>query len=417
MEKHMSDESKTGDPDEVKLTDEDRLILDSVDGFYADGLALKKWWERADAADGYTDTFEVIHTLNRPDSSRGFFGDAPLDRGNIPVMGVVDEVFYDRPKAATPWREAAALWTRDQIREFVLHYFMRISDCRQPEKVIEADPAPDSEEEVERQGMSFSQVFYKLKATGELGKFPPDEQSAILDLRQIGDTYAWIVVRLRVWDFTVAIQPMGVGGPKLTVPLKEESYLLLTPDFIVDKEKPEEGILGEYGFGYSFIKNPTRGPFAYGPGEFEAAFQQINFRVRDNGETHVRMIFVSNRPDKIMNVAFDPVGWSFSLADLMSFGMASRFLQPVKASLAELPLKGGNMDPTLAAIGLLNALTDGQAAKKFDLSSDQLYKGFLVQHSRQHYQTIMGSHMTWRQIPDWLDSAALPPWVVSGMSA
>jgi hypothetical protein len=68
-------------------------------------------------------------------------------------------------------------------------------------------------------------------------------------------------------------------------------------------------------------------------------------------------------------------------------------------------------------MGLLNVLTDGQAAERFDLSSDQLYKNFLVQHSRQHYQTIMGSHMTWRQIPDWLDSAALPHWVVSGMSA
>ena len=94
---------------------------------------LKKWWEEADADDGYTDTFEVVTTLNRPDSSLGFFGEAPLDRGNMPVMGVVDEVFYDRPKAAQPWSEAAASWTCDQIREFVLHYFMRISDCRQPD--------------------------------------------------------------------------------------------------------------------------------------------------------------------------------------------------------------------------------------------------------------------------------------------
>ncbi|MBT6148456.1 MAG: hypothetical protein HOH74_23685 [Gemmatimonadetes bacterium] len=414
----MSDEPKTGDPSAVQLTAEDHLVLDSVDGYHADGLALKKWWEEADADDGYTDTFEVVTTLNRPDSSLGFFGEAPLDRGNMPVMGVVDEVFYDRPKAAQPWSEAAASWTCDQIREFVLHYFMRISDCRQPEKVVVTDGgSPDSDEEVERQGMSFSQVYYKLKATGECGKFSPEDQGATMDLRQIGDTYDWIVVKLRVWDFTVAIQPMGAGGPKLTVPLKEESYLLLTPDFIVDEEKPEEGLLGEYGFGYAFIKNPTRGPFAYGPGEFETAYQQINFRVRENGESYVRMIFVSNRPDKIMNLSFDPVSWGFSLADLMSFGLASRFLQPVKSSLEGLSLKGGNMDPTLAAMGLLNVLTDGQAAERFDLSSDQLYKNFLVQHSRQHYQTIMGSHMTWRQIPDWLDSAALPHWVVSGMSA
>ena len=96
----MSDEPTTGDQNGVELTDEDRLILDSLDGFYADGLALKKWWEQAEAADGFTDTFEVVYTLNRPDSSRGFFGEAPLDRGTMPVMGVVDEVFYDQPKAA-----------------------------------------------------------------------------------------------------------------------------------------------------------------------------------------------------------------------------------------------------------------------------------------------------------------------------
>ena len=117
----MSDEPTTGDQNGVELTDEDRLILDSLDGFYADGLALKKWWEQAEAADGFTDTFEVVYTLNRPDSSRGFFGEAPLDRGTMPVMGVVDEVFYDQPKTAASWSEAAAQRTRDQLREFVLH--------------------------------------------------------------------------------------------------------------------------------------------------------------------------------------------------------------------------------------------------------------------------------------------------------
>jgi hypothetical protein len=415
LENDMPDESATHAAPEVQFTAEDRLILDSVDGFYADGLALKKWWEEADAANGYTDRFEVIHTLNRPESSVGFFGEAPLDRGTTPVMGVVDEVLYDRPKVTGPWAEDAAKWTRDQMREFVLHYFMRVSDCRQPEKVVEV-ASEGADEEVERQGMSFKQVYYKLKGTGECGKFPPDEQGKIVDLRQIGDTYEWVIVKLRVWDFTVALQPVGVGGPKLTVPLEEESYLLLTPDFITDEERPEEGLLGEYGFGYTFIKNPTRGPFAYGPGEFEAAFQRLNFRVHENGETNVRMIFVSNRPDKIMNLSFDPVGWGFSVADLVSFGMASRYLQPVKESLEALPLKGGNIDPTLAAMSLLNTLTGGQAASRFDLSSDQLYKGFLVQHSRQHYQTVMGSHATWRQVPDWLDSQSLPHWVFAGES-
>jgi hypothetical protein len=37
-----------------------------------------------------------------------------------------------------------------------------------------------------------------------------------------------------------------------------------------------------------------------------------------------------------------------------------------------------------------------------------------VRHFLQHYQTIVGSLLTWRSIADWCDEAALPEWVRRG---
>jgi hypothetical protein len=66
---------------------------------------------------------------------------------------------------------------------------------------------------------------------------------------------------------------------------------------------------------------------------------------------------------------------------------------------------------------LANAVTGGQAAQQLCISREQLDKDFLVQHFMQHYVTIVGSLLTWRQIPNWLDAAALPDWVVAGRSS
>src|SRR5207249_4383213 len=53
------------------LTDEDRLILDRVDGALADGLALKRWWNQT-YPDGFTEKFDLERAFNRPADSFGF---------------------------------------------------------------------------------------------------------------------------------------------------------------------------------------------------------------------------------------------------------------------------------------------------------------------------------------------------------
>ena len=411
----------------MALTDQDRLALDSVDKYLSAGLQLKQWWEQTSATQAYTERFELGLTFNRPDTSFGFFGYAPVDGQHLPVMGNFQDMFYDQPKAPSAQTADAVQWMQDQIREFVLHYFMRVSDFRQPQGFMEQERRVTSpylrpfswcpQDDPQRVGFGFSQLFYKLRDTGHIGQFSEAQRFAIIDLREIGQKYEWIVAKVRIFDFNFVYMPLGADNPQLVLPLSEASYLVLSRDFITNDEHPEAGVLGQYGLGYAFIKDPTSGTLSYGPGQFDAAIELINFRVLADGQTRVSMVFVANRPERILNLSLDPINWGFTLADLLSFGLTSHFLAPMKGVIERLPGRGGNVDPVYAFIWLVNVLTGGQAAQQLCISKDELDKQFLVKHFWQHYQTIVGALQTWRQIPNWLDSAALPAWVVMGVSA
>ena len=409
-----------------EFTDEDRLVLDRVEGALTDGRELKRWWDRT-YPDGFAQKFELQRVFNRPAESFGFFDQVSLTSGVLPVMGNFQEMFYDRTRTPTSLNRQAAEWIRDQIREFVLHYFMRVSAFRQPEVYVESGRSmlprylePLSwcpQADVLRQGFGFKQLYYKLRESGHLGKFSEQEETAIVDLRDIGPKYEWIVVKVRIFDFSFTFRPFGSTGPELSVPLTEESYLVLSRDFILDEENPSPDCLGRYGFGYAFIRDPTEGLVGYGPGQFRAAIENINFEVSRIGEICVRMSFVADRPQRIANVSLNPVDWSFRLTDLLSLGMTSRLLAPVKTALERIPISTDSFDPVYGFVSLANTLTWNQAAQQFCISKEQLDKDFLAQHFIQHYATIVGSLLTWRQIPDWLDSAALPEWVITGRSS
>lgn len=374
---------------------------------------------------GFREQFELQRVFNRPGRSFGFFDEVSFDGGTLPVMGNFQDMFYDQPRTPTNLEQEAARWMRAQVREFVLHYFMRVSSFRQPEAAVESgQPTPPrcleglswcKEQNTLRQGFGFSQLYYKLHDNGQLGKF--HDQSAIIDLRELGRKYEWIVAKVRIFDFRFRFSPFGSDGPELSIPLTEESYLVLTRDFILNEDDPSPGVLGRYGLGYAFIKDPQQGLFAYGPGQFDAAIELITFQVLESGETRVCMTFVANRPQRIANVSLDPVNWSFRLADLFSFGLTSRLLAPVKNTFERLPTSAGSFDPVSASVSLVNALTGNWAERELCISREQLEKELLVQHFMQHYVTIVGSLLTWRQIPDWLDSARLPEWVVTGRSS
>jgi hypothetical protein len=406
------------------LTDDERTILETAPLYLSRGIALKRWFEQAERTRAFDSYFELTRTVNRPETSYGFFARVPLaGGGEMPVIGNVQEMFYDQPRAPSDHRRADAHWMRDQLREFVLRYFMRVSSFRRPE-AFTGDAAPEHRNplswcprpEEQRGGFGYHQIFHRRRGAAGAARFSEEDQYRIVTLTEIGPVYEWVLAQVRIYDFIFTFRPFGDAGPTVGLDLREGSHIILSPEFVVCRDDPAPGVLGEYGFGYAFIRTPRRGVLAFGPGEFDAAFQTFSFRVLETGEVQVRMVFIANRPTGVVVLQIDPVSWGFKLADLASFGLTSRMLGPVRSALEAIPMTRAGFDPVYAYVSALNALTLGYAGREWCVSRTQLEKEFLIRHFMQHYQTMVGSLLTWRQIPDWLDTPRLPRWVVTGRS-
>ena len=402
---------------------EEEELLASVDLYLQRGLELDAWFSERNPR-GFAERFPLARTFDEPDFSYGFFDQATIGGQATPVMGNFQEMFYDRPKSPHRDAQSFAFWVRAQMRQFVLRYFMRVSDFRDPQGFVPPDEAEVPlivrpfdwcpRDNPTFQGFGFQQLYYKRARSGEIGEFPAEERFAIVDLRELGPVYEWIVVKVCIFDFKFVVQPFGSGTPQLVIPLEEDSYLVINRDFITDAERPERGVLGRYGFGYAFIKSPRRGLLAYGPGEFDAAFERIDFEVREGGTTRVAMAFGANRPNQIVDLRFDPVGLGLRLADTFSLGLATTLFEPVVTAIGRLPAPRFSFDPVFAYVDAANLLTGGAAGEQLCISRQQLDKDFLLKHFMQHYQTISGSLSTWREVADWLDTEALPEWAIHG---
>lgn len=405
----------------------DERILPHVSEYLSRGLDLLYWWRKIESQGGPEQQFPIERSFNRPNRSFGFYGEAPVSGSMMPVMGNVQEMFYDQVRSPAHLEKASAEWMQAQIREFALKYFMRVSSFREPEAYVDsANPVPPpalarlswcpQPEHGGRRGFGFCQIFNKPVGSSLVQAFPSYEQFAIVDQRDLGEKFDWIALKVRIFDFNLNARLFGQNGPELVFGANEQSYLVAHREFITYKERHLPKVLGDYGIGYAFIRNPVQGPFGYGPGEFDAAIELINFRMYETGYISVRMVFIANRPRQIANLSVDPIRWSFGIADAFSFGLASRLLSPAKELLNQLPFRF-NVDPVSAYVSGANLISGGAAAQTLCISVTQLEKLFLLQHFKQHYQTMVGSLTTWRQIPDWLDEKNLPPWIISGVGS
>jgi hypothetical protein len=421
----------------------DRCVLPTVPEYLARGLALRRWWAEVESKGGPENTFDIERSFNRPTRSFGFFGEAPVHGRMMPVLGNVQEMFYDNMRTPVGQEHSGQL-TLAQMREFVMKYLMRTTSFRQTEAYSDASsPVPPPawaglswcpRPVPSQTGFGFSQLFNKPAGSDVIHTFPSYEQRSIVDQRLIGPVFDWIVLKVRIFDFKFKSQPFGEHGPELVFGENEESYLVVHEEFINRRDYSEsspapvssptaigeQGVgkfrpIGDYGIGYAFIKNPIQSVFGFGPGEFDAAIQLINFRIYESGYISVRMVFIANRLQSIINVRVDPVDWGFKMADAFSFGLASRIFSPFRSLLAQVPLQL-NLDPVSAYIDLANRFTGGDAARSLCISKETIERLSLLIHFQQHYQTILSTLSTWRQF-NWLDPRSLPSWVVSGVGS
>lgn len=412
---------------DARFDSDDVDVLQAVEVALADGTELLRWWQAEDAA-GYPDseTFPEAFVFNRPlDKSFGFFGQAPVAGATLPVNGNVQEMFYDEPKSASPSGGKTAEWMDRQIREFVLHYFMRVSDFRLPQQFPEPHPPPPPgfkflsqcpADQPQRAGFGFIQKLYK-RSNGEIGRFRRSERNAIVDLRRLYDEFDWIVLRNPIFDFSFQFSPFGNYGPQLVLPLSQFNYLVTSRDFVIDQQRPEPGVLGRYGFGYAFIRSRQPSLLAYGPGQLEPGFELLVWDVHDDGRVTVRASFTANQPTGVLNVSIDPLVWGLEATGLV-FNSPAVTAQLTSFQRFYESLPGGSIrfDPVFPAVRLLDVLTLGQSSRRLCISTAQIMKEFLYLHFLQHYQTILGSLQTWRQVPDWLDESTVPAFARDGFS-
>jgi hypothetical protein len=72
-------------------------------------------------------------------------------------------------------------------------------------------------------GVRLLQIFYKLRHTGETFRFPGYEAFSIVDLRDIGVKYEWVVLKVNIFNFGFRIRPLGQDAPEVVANLNEES--------------------------------------------------------------------------------------------------------------------------------------------------------------------------------------------------
>ena len=408
----------------AELSAQDHVILRQVEPALATGLRLRQWWDETQGEE--LQRFELVRTIGKPDRGFSFFGAAPLDQSTLPVMGDLQNLFYDRPK--TPGSVAvSAHWMNEQIRELVLRYLLRILQSRRPQAFADESRAvprllrPISwcpEPRKTFQGFGYRQLYFKMQGSGEVGKFIGPEQWRIIDLRRLLDTYEWVVVLIRIFDFDLDFHPLGHNFPGIDIPLREHQYAVLSRGFLTDRQHPEPGALGEFGLGYALLPRPIpeRSVLAYGPGNFQAGFQQFNFRVLESGIVRVFLRFMVNRPQRLVNLSIDPLDWAFELAARFPNTRAHRTVESWRRAFDRLPGRGLTVSPIFSSLALLNLLTRGQAAERLCISKQQLEKDMLIKHFQQTFDTIEATLFVWRQVPNWLDRQALPAWIRAGTS-
>lgn len=392
-------------------------VLADVDRCLADGVALYQWWREADRRGTIPDRTELTTVFNRPDSGYSFFAEARVPSGPVAVMGDVPRVFYDQPKG--DWR--LDHWIA-QVEVFALRYFMRVSDYRLPEVVVPEDrPEPlfpslgwCPQGFVTREGFGFEQLYARRRGSRRVRCIPEADRFTIVDQRELGG-FDWLVGRVQIFNFNLTY-PIDPKLPKVSLPLPEAQWVIFSDRFTSVEHRPEPGVRARFSFGYAMLRpRHDHSVLSYGPGQFDVGFQVFTWTVRDDGKVWVRMPFVVNRPERILDISVDPVDWVFWGAEVATAGRANRWLEPLHAALDALPLPGG-FDPVFLGIRLANVLTLGQAAARLCISKRQLEEIFLIFHFNQYYTMITGSLLTWRQIDDWLDRAALPRWVKTGRS-
>lgn len=417
-----------------QLNATDRSIIDQAESYLAQGLELYRWFQSARQEGSFAHRFKLFDQLHRPDTNYGFLDDVTVAGEALPVLGTAQTTDYAQlkmpPEATAASRQKSVGWMRDQIREYMLRYFMRVASYRAPQftpakpdrelpAFVRRLPFPvnfGAAGPVGRRGWGYKQLYFK-RTGGEVGKFEPERERAIIDVRQLGSEYEWVILEVHVFDFTFPVPPFVADGQlQIGFPVRSVVKVVLSRDFVVDEADPEPGVVGRYGWGYAFIREEKYPHIllGYGPDDLGPGFMSFHFDVLDSGEARLFNGFAANQPTEILNVSANPLLWGLSAADLLSLGLLGPVVAPLRRLVHRLPFGHASLRPVMRGIQLANLLTGGLAARELSISKERLLELVMAIHFLDAYHFALGTLETWNQIPDWTDAGSLPSWVVEG---
>ncbi len=417
-----------------QLTAADWAIIDNVNTAMRDGWEVYQWWLQASASDppAYDHTYTLIGDYHGRGETQGFRSMVDVAGKRSPFIGVDQHIFFDhiRPLGSTATkRKNHMLWVREQLREFVMGYYQRVMKLPKPQNYpqLSEPDLPDAvravsgwpNTDINMQGFGCMQFYYNKKNGGGIGKFDADEQFKVIDLRSLEEVYEWIVMQFQFFKFGLDVQPLGRDAPQMNVIATQTPYLVTNKDWIIDRtydwDKPKNGsIIAEYGPGYAFVAHPEPALVTFGPNRAQPAFDSLYFELHKDGKIMVRSIFAIPDVKRILNVPLNPVQIGFDMADLASFGYASKFLAPAKKAFDQLPGSNIGFDPIMGSLRLGNLMTGGLLSSQLCLNKDMITRYAMLIHSNEIGEEIAGARRTWGLGADWTNPETLPEWVKTG---
>lgn len=389
----------------------------------AEARDLKKWWDDVQQGKASVTKFELLPSFPGGHAVWGFFGEATIAGKKVPVMGDVGDYFFDGPSVPADKTAEGAAWIARQIEEFALHYWLRSQAWAEPQPYPELDrlqppfflrafdlaPPPDTEVS----GMANYQRTFKLRDGGKVGNFCKDHATAVVDLNQLFTRYQWITLERSLLDFDLALGTTGDNSVTFSVPLRTTMNLILSSDLVIREHNPDPETLGRFGYAAALARNPDEGLLAIGPDKIQPGLEYQTLRVLKTGEVRLQITTILARPEKILNLSYDPFEWVAEMADRLTGGSTKSVTEPIKNAMKGLSDGGMRVDPVFGPLSLFGGML-AAAAKSVGVEKEHFEKQILAQDAIGLRDSLVGTRQTWMQVSDWLDKATIPDWIAAG---
>jgi len=281
----------------MPFSDIENLLIEKTELALVEGRELEQWYREAEP---YLKFFplKLKGTYKLPNKAMGFFETVSIGGKQRSVMGCRQDVELGK----LPGEKGPQL-----LKEFVLGHFQRLGNWKYSDQALG--------------GFTFEKTLYKTRA-GTIERFSDEHRPGPLDLRELSDKYAWILLTVHIHDFVMKMGPIQRRIP-------EAAYVAPNPAFLRIAEKTSNDIALEVSIGYPFVDvAPHSNIFGFGPGKFGAAIKLFSFFLTKAGDVQVRMVFIAApRSQKVFDFGKripDPIYGGAKIMHYLTLGLANQ---------------------------------------------------------------------------------------------